>query len=72
MPKDVFNYKLLLSRNLANLDLDTEVLTCHNVHCKKSEQFHTLAGYARSITDVCLDACKNAIPCTVVKKKGVV
>jgi len=48
---DLFNYKLVLLRNLANLDLDTEVLTCHNMNCKNSEHLCTLSGYARSITD---------------------
>ena len=65
---DLFNYRSALSRNLANFDLDIEVLTCHNVNCNIS----VLAVYARVITDVCLDACKNAIPCTTVKQKKVV
>jgi len=67
---DLFNYRLVLSQNLTNLDLDTDVLTCHNVNCKKAEHFRALAGYACGITDACLDACKNAIPCTTVKQKS--
>jgi len=67
---DLFNYRSVLSRNLANLDLDIEVLTCHNVNCNISEHFHVLAEYARGITDACLDACKNAIPCTTVKQQS--
>jgi len=67
---DLFNYRSALSRNLAGLNLQTEVLTCHDIECDDYYHFHALADYVKGITDACINACNSSIPCTTVRQQG--
>ena len=57
---DLLNYRSALSRNLASLNLQTEVLTCHDIECDDNYHFHALADYVKGITDA------SQMPVTVV------
>jgi len=66
---DLSNYRSALSRNLANLHFQTEVLTCHDMNCNNSHHFSVITDYVKGITDACVNACKSAIPFTALKQQ---
>jgi len=56
---DLLNYRSALSGNLASLNLQTEVLTCHDIECDDNYHFHALADYVKGITDAGVNLCGN-------------
>lgn len=64
------HYRSALSRNLANLHLQTEVFTCHDMNCSNSHHFCVINDYLTGITNACINACKSMIPFTTLKQQG--
>jgi hypothetical protein len=58
------NYRPVLSYLLNDISLPVDTLLCDDLRCHHASHLSALNTYAKSITDVCINAAKSCIPQT--------
>ena len=68
--KDIENYRMNLSCNLADISIPVDAILCCNVSCNNSMHFAGINKYVSDISSACLAAAEVSIPHSTNRSMG--